>query len=468
MGHFLLWKNNFTKAFHMSKRLMKWTLGIAAFSLFIPTPTMAQEKVSAEEIEAEEETEAGDLPALTIGSKAPSISVEHWVSDGHGKFKSVEEFEEGKVYVVEFWATWCGPCIASMPHLAETQEKYADKGVQIISISDEDLETVEGFLKRPVRGAARPKKVADAEPGDEEKDADAPPTYATLTSAYCLTTDPDGSVKTDYMEAAGQNGIPTSFIVGKSGLIEWIGHPMSMDEPLEQVVDGSWDRDAFLEEFKKEQVRDLVMTKLRTKMQKGDIEGALELLTKAKEDAAGDAATVEMYEQLEFRVKVTIALQQIQGDDVKEGMAALDELIESATEEQKQQLTIVKFNALVQADMPDDAAKLLGEIAESADVEPEMLNQLSWSIYESAAENDDFSKTLIDAAAAAAEKAAAAEPENGMILDTLAHLVYLQGDLDRAIELQTKAVENSDAAPDESKTEIAAFLKKLKKEKAGK
>ena len=95
---------------------------------------------------------ADDDGLLTVGSKAPSIDVEHWLQDGDGKFSHVKEFKSGKVYIVEFWATWCGPCIAAMPHISELQDKYADKGVQVISVSDEDLETVEGFLEKKVRG----------------------------------------------------------------------------------------------------------------------------------------------------------------------------------------------------------------------------------------------------------------------------------------------------------------------------
>lgn len=134
---------------------------------------------------------------LSIGSNAPALNIEHWVQDGNGKFKPVTKFANGKVYVVEFWATWCGPCIQSMPHLAKLQADFADKGVQIVSISDEDLETVEKFLERPVRA---PKKA-------KEDDADAKPqTYRELTSAYCLTTDPDQSSNRDYMEAAEQIG----------------------------------------------------------------------------------------------------------------------------------------------------------------------------------------------------------------------------------------------------------------------
>ena len=62
--------------------------------------------------------------------------------------------------------------------------------------------------------------------------------------AYTLTADPDGSVSNDYMRAARRRGIPTAFIIGKDGRIEWIGHPMRMDEVLDAVLSGEWDRAA--------------------------------------------------------------------------------------------------------------------------------------------------------------------------------------------------------------------------------
>ena len=80
---------------------------------------------------------------LTIGDTAPVPAVEHWV-----RGKQPEFFAPGKTYVVEFWATWCPPCRASMPHLSDLSEKYADKGVTIVGISDEKLETVTAFLDK--------------------------------------------------------------------------------------------------------------------------------------------------------------------------------------------------------------------------------------------------------------------------------------------------------------------------------
>ena len=213
---------------------------------------------------------------LDIGSKAPVLDVETWISNRDGAFQPVTDFTEGKVYVVEFWATWCGPCVASMPHLAEIQNKYYDKGVQIISVTDEDMDTVGGFLERNVRG---------------KEDL----TYSELTSTYCLTADPDGSTNRDYMEAAGQTGIPTAFIVGKSGLIEWTGHPVNLDDALQAVVADTWDRDAFKLEMQKERERKAAIRAIRGEVAKAmqevdqklsadDEAGALALFGKVIDD----------------------------------------------------------------------------------------------------------------------------------------------------------------------------------------
>ena len=421
----------------MFKRFSQWSLRLATIGCILAGASM---------------TSAQDL---TIGSKAPKLDIEHWVSNGNGKFKPVKEFEAGKVYVVEFWATWCGPCVMSMPHLAATQEKYAEKGVQLISVSDEDLETVEGFLKKQVKNA--------------DKD-DTENTYGKLTSVYCLTTDPDKSVNADYMDAAGQNGIPTCFIVGKSGQIEWIGHPMEMDEPLEKVVGDSWDRATYLAKFKKDQQFGLLMTKVSRPMQTGNIKAALKILDKAREEAGGDEASLSAIDDLAVRISVFGAMKKIQEGDAVAALADIDAIAKTAKPAQKQQLAMAKCKALISvvADsgkMDDQAAKALSEIAESKEIDATSLNELAWTVYEAASNDDKFSKPLIAAATVAAEKAVAKEPENGPILDTLAHLLFIQGNVARAIELQTKAIKTS---PEEMKEDMKAFLEEMKEKKAGK
>ena len=64
---------------------------------------------------------------LKVGDPAPPLKATKWVQGSE-----VASLEKGKVYVVEFWATWCGPCIVMMPHLGDLQREYKNQGVTII------------------------------------------------------------------------------------------------------------------------------------------------------------------------------------------------------------------------------------------------------------------------------------------------------------------------------------------------
>ncbi len=143
-----------------------------------------------------------------IGDEAPAISVSKWVK-GH----PVDRLDPKKTYVVEFWATWCGPCRTSIPHLTELQRKYKDKGITFIGVSvDQNQNAVAPFVQ---------------EMGDKMD--------------YCIAIDDvpgkeKGSKQNmaeSWMQAADQYGIPTAFIV-REGKVAWIGHPMAMDEAIEK------------------------------------------------------------------------------------------------------------------------------------------------------------------------------------------------------------------------------------------
>ncbi len=346
---------------------------------------------------------------LDIGSKAPALDIENWLSDRDGVFQPVTEFDAGKIYVIEFWATWCPPCVASMPHLAKTQEKHIDDGVQIISVTDEDTFTVGAFLERNVRGQDGL-------------------TYRELTNSYCLTTDPDGSTGRDYMEAAGQSGIPTAFIVGKSGLIEWTGHPMEIDKPLQKIIDDAWDREA----FKKETQR-----KLEEQAKLQAIEQELQIALGAVDQklATGDDAGV----------------LKLMGDLIDNDRYA----------PVKEQLLMIRGEVALAMNGPL-ALEAYKATSQAFKESPDALNQLAWTAVETVESGTAVQPELLTAALEAAQLGLKTKPNDPSLLDTVSHLYHLQGNLEKAIEAQQIAVDNAG----EMAHQLEPYLNQLKAEKA--
>jgi thiol-disulfide isomerase/thioredoxin len=75
--------------------------------------------------------EAGRKLAQLIGQPAASLAVSAWVNGA----PLTDADLKGKVVLLDFWAVWCGPCIATFPHLREWNEKYADKGLVIVGLT---------------------------------------------------------------------------------------------------------------------------------------------------------------------------------------------------------------------------------------------------------------------------------------------------------------------------------------------
>ena len=83
--------------------------------------------------------------APATGPKAPPFQPKQWVNQMEPV--SADAFE-GRLVLVEKWATWCGPCVASIPHLNELADKFGKKGLTIVGITAEPPEKVRPFIER--------------------------------------------------------------------------------------------------------------------------------------------------------------------------------------------------------------------------------------------------------------------------------------------------------------------------------
>ncbi|MBS2034992.1 TlpA family protein disulfide reductase [bacterium] len=131
-----------------------------------------------------------------VGKPAIEIKAQKWLNTKPLSLAALK----GKVVVVEFWATWCGPCRASIPHLKELNAKYASKGVQLVSLTDEGADVAEPFVKQ---------------------------------NGMDYAIGAGSSTGQDY----GVTGIPHAVVVGKDGKVAWEGHPMNgLDQAVEAAL----------------------------------------------------------------------------------------------------------------------------------------------------------------------------------------------------------------------------------------
>ncbi|WP_027571387.1 TlpA disulfide reductase family protein [Bradyrhizobium sp. WSM1743] len=152
--------------------------------------------------------------ALGLESPAPPIKVENWL-----RGQSLTSFQPGKVYIVEFWATWCAPCVAAVSGLVQLQEKYRDSGVEVL-------------------GIAASERAQTAEEARSKLDAWLTEKLPNLN--YRVGFDYTREMNKLWMESSFSVGIPTSFVVDRDGHIAFIGSPTQLEDVLPKILTGSW------------------------------------------------------------------------------------------------------------------------------------------------------------------------------------------------------------------------------------
>jgi len=170
-----------------------------------PQPESAAKETPTDEPPEQEDAAAGgDSPSPSQDDSAakdnsaakpplaPEIRAGYWLNTAPLTLADLR----GKIVVLEFWATWCGPCLKTIPHLIKIYKKYKDKGVAFVSLTNEPRRKVEPFVEK-------------------------------MKMPYPI----GGSSPTG--RAYGVRGIPHAFIIDPSGKVVAQGHPMG---GLEQAL----------------------------------------------------------------------------------------------------------------------------------------------------------------------------------------------------------------------------------------
>ncbi|MBK1833164.1 redoxin family protein [Roseibacillus ishigakijimensis] len=193
----------------MRKQFAQWAL--AGLSLSLPLQALSP----------------GDSVALEAVSSADFIQGE-----------APGEWKEGEVYIFECWATWCGPCIAAIPHVDELFDTFHEEGLHIygMNVWEEGKEKVSGFVEKKGDGMSYP--VAYVGRG--------------------------GAFEESWLKAAGVTGIPHAFVV-KNGKLLFTTHPASLHEDtIKGLLAGGDEETAVIEKVLQEQKnKELVTEKIK-------------------------------------------------------------------------------------------------------------------------------------------------------------------------------------------------------------
>ena len=330
---------------------------------------------------------------LKVGDPAPATRPESMLQG-----EAVKDFKKGEVYVFECWASWCGPCVAAIPHLNDLHKKMGKKGVVITGVNVWEAE-------RDAASAQRAKDFLKAQ-GDR--------------LSYRVAIGGKAFIK-DWLEAADVNGIPHAFVVA-DGKVAWMGHPMQLtDEIIGDILTGTPLAAAAPIADKIPQRR---LSKPATPATKtpGDPEMAA---AQAKLDALSEAMRNRDWDAAEKALPAAAGvLPPQEGKELRESIEA--------------QIGLAR----------GDPSKFYAQLSKLADEEfddAEAMNEIAWRLLTMKSFEKIRNLTLAEKCAVQAVKLTKeTHPDK---LDTLARLRWLQGKKEEAIRWQIKSVDKAEPGP---------------------
>ena len=143
------------------------------------------------------------VSCASVGVKAGQTAPDFSLKDTEGNTVHLKDFRGEKIVVLDFWASWCGPCIRAIPELNRVQKDYAERGVQVFGIN---------IREKPSAAVSFKKK---------------------YMMRYPVLLDLKGTVATNYRV----RGIPNLIVIDKGGVVRYNGHiPAEMKNILKKLV----------------------------------------------------------------------------------------------------------------------------------------------------------------------------------------------------------------------------------------